>query len=56
MGSSLAAGYVDDQMTIKGWMNELAFAPVDYNPEAAMDEWSAPAPLFSAGTSSGVGA
>ena len=40
MGSSLAAGYVDDQMTIKGWMNELAFAPVDYNPEAAMDEWS----------------
>lgn len=40
MGSSLAAGYVDDQMNIKGWMNELAFAPVDYNPAAAMDEWS----------------
>ena len=40
MGSSLAAGYVDDKMTIKGWMNELAFAPVDYNPNAAMDEWS----------------
>lgn len=40
MGSSLAAGYVDDDMAIKGWMNELAFAPVDYNPAAAMDEWS----------------
>ncbi len=40
MGSSLAGGYVDDKMTIKGWMNELAFAPVDYNPLAATDEWS----------------
>jgi len=40
MGSSLAGGYVDDQMAIKGWMNELAFAPVDYNPRAAVDEWS----------------
>ena len=40
MGSSLAAGYVDGDMNIKGWMNELAFAPVDYNPDAAMDEWS----------------
>ena len=40
MGSSLAGGYVDDHMTIKGWMNELAFAPVDYNPHAAVDEWS----------------
>lgn len=40
MGSSLAAGYVDDDKSIKGWMNELAFAPVDYNPGAAMDEWS----------------
>ncbi|MBR0459811.1 MAG: ROK family protein [Victivallales bacterium] len=40
MGSSLAGGYVDDQKAIKGWMNELAFAPVDYNPAAAVDEWS----------------
>jgi predicted NBD/HSP70 family sugar kinase len=23
-----------------GWLNELAFAPVDYNPEAPLDEWS----------------
>ena len=40
MGSSLAAGYVDANKAIKGWMNELAFAPVDYNPRAAVDEWS----------------
>lgn len=40
MGSSLAGGYVDNQRCIAGWMNELAFAPVDYNPAAAVDEWS----------------
>lgn len=40
MGSSLAGGYVNDNMAITGWMNELAFAPVDYNPRAAVDEWS----------------
>jgi predicted NBD/HSP70 family sugar kinase len=40
MGSSLAGGYVDDQRRIKGWMNELAFAPVDFSPTAAVDEWS----------------
>jgi predicted NBD/HSP70 family sugar kinase len=40
MGSSLAGGYVDEQRRIKGWMNELAFAPVDYSPTAAVDEWS----------------
>lgn len=40
MGSSLAGGYVDVNRKIKGWMNELAFAPVDYSPAAATDEWS----------------
>lgn len=40
MGSSQAAGYVDMQGHIRGWLNELAFAPVDYNPQAAVDEWS----------------
>ena len=40
MGSSEAAGYVNRDGTITGWLNELAFAPVDYNPEAAADEWS----------------
>ena len=40
MGSSEAAGFMDRQGRILGWLNELAFAPVDYNPAAAADEWS----------------
>ena len=40
MGSSEAAGFMDSRGRILGWMNELAFAPVDYNPNAATDEWS----------------
>ena len=40
MGSSEAAGYVNPEGAITGWLNELAFAPVDYNPDAAVDEWS----------------
>ena len=40
LGSSEATGYVDMNGHILGWLNELAFAPVDYNPTAAMDEWS----------------
>jgi predicted NBD/HSP70 family sugar kinase len=40
MGSSEAAGYVNPQGAITGWLNELAFAPVDYNPGAPADEWS----------------
>jgi predicted NBD/HSP70 family sugar kinase len=40
MGSSQAGGYVDRQGHITGWLNELAFAPVDYHPSAPVDEWS----------------
>jgi predicted NBD/HSP70 family sugar kinase len=40
MGSSLAAGYVNEAGNITGWLNELAFAPVDYRPGAPADEWS----------------
>ena len=40
MGSSEAAGYVTPDGNITGWLNELAFAPVDYNPSAPIDEWS----------------
>jgi predicted NBD/HSP70 family sugar kinase len=40
LGSSQAAGYVDANGRILGWLNELAFAPLDYNPAAAVDEWS----------------
>ncbi len=31
---------MDPQGHILGWLNELAFAPVDYQPQAAADEWS----------------
>ena len=40
MGTSEAVGYVDEQGRITGWLNELAFAPVDANPTAMEDEWS----------------
>jgi predicted NBD/HSP70 family sugar kinase len=40
MGSSEAAGYVDMHGHFMGWLSELAFAPVDYSPEAPADEWS----------------
>lgn len=40
MGSSEAAGFMDKKGRILGWLNELAFAPVDYNPGAVADEWS----------------
>ncbi len=40
LGSSEAGGYVNLGGAITGWLNELAFAPVDYNPGAAVDEWS----------------
>jgi predicted NBD/HSP70 family sugar kinase len=40
MGSSEAAGYVNSGGSITGWLNELAFAPVDYSPSAPVEEWS----------------
>jgi predicted NBD/HSP70 family sugar kinase len=41
LGSSEAAGYVDMNGHITGWLNELAFAPIDYDPHAPREEWSA---------------
>ena len=40
LGTSTAAGYVTAEGNITSWLNELAFVPVDYNPAAAVDEWS----------------
>ena len=40
LGSSEAAGYVNAVGNMPGWLNELAFAPVDYQPGAPADEWS----------------
>ena len=40
MGTSEAVGYVDEHGNITGWLNELAFVPVDAAPGAMEDEWS----------------
>ncbi len=40
MGTSEAVGFVDPQGRITGWLNELAFVPVDASPDAMRDEWS----------------
>ncbi|WPJ95752.1 hypothetical protein SH580_20235 [Coraliomargarita algicola] len=40
MGTSLAAGYINPQGSVTGWINELAFVPVDYRDGVATDEWS----------------
>ena len=40
MGSSEAAGYVTPEGGLTPWLNELAFAPIDYRPDAPVDEWS----------------
>jgi len=41
MGTSEAVGYLDSKGKVTSWLNELAFAPVDFSPSAAnRDEWS----------------
>jgi predicted NBD/HSP70 family sugar kinase len=40
LGTSTAGGYVNAEGNITSWINELAFVPLDYNPGAAIDEWS----------------
>ena len=40
MGTSEAVGYVNKDQNVLGWINELAFAPVDLQEGAMQDEWS----------------
>ena len=40
MGTSEAVGYVDADKNVRGWISELAFAPVDLSEDAMQDEWS----------------
>lgn len=42
MGTSEAVGYIDngDKGVLTGRISELAFAPIDLNPDAAVDPWS----------------
>jgi len=40
MGTSEAGGYIDRSGGLTGWLNELATAPVDANPQSSRDDWS----------------
>lgn len=40
MGTSVAAGYVDQDGNLTNWLSELAFVPVDYRVDGPADEWS----------------
>ncbi len=40
MGTSFAAGYCNADGNITDWINELAFAPIDYRENGPEDEWS----------------
>ena len=40
LGTSTAGGYVNAEGNITSWLNELAFVPLDYDPQAPVDEWS----------------
>ena len=40
MGTSEAVGYINREGCLEGWLNELAFAPVDFSKNAMVDEWS----------------
>ncbi len=40
MGTSEAGGYINAKGLLNGWLNEMAFVPVDYSKDAMIDEWS----------------
>ena len=40
MGTSEAVGYINDKGNVTGWLNELAFVPVDFQVNGPIDEWS----------------
>ncbi|MGH7995415.1 MAG: ROK family protein [Opitutaceae bacterium] len=40
LGTSLGGGYVTAGGGVTPWLNEMAFTPIDYAPDAPVDEWS----------------
>ena len=40
LGTSTAGGYVTGEGRVTPWLNETAFVPIDYRPDAPRDEWS----------------
>ncbi|MCL2163986.1 MAG: ROK family protein [Oscillospiraceae bacterium] len=40
LGTSFIGGFVDKNGYLSNWISELAFAPIDASPTAAMDDWT----------------
>jgi predicted NBD/HSP70 family sugar kinase len=40
LGTSTAGGFVTAEGRVTPWLNEIAFVPIDYRPDAPRDEWS----------------
>ena len=40
MGTSQAGGYITKEGKLTGWLNELAFVPIDFNVNTVKDVWS----------------
>ena len=40
MGTSYIGGFVDKDGNLSNWISELAFAPMDASPQAAIDDWT----------------
>lgn len=40
LGTSQAVGYVTPEGELTTWLNELSFAPLDFSPDAPVEEWS----------------
>lgn len=40
IGTSEAGGYVDETGSVTGYLNELAFVPIDFSDESYIDSWS----------------
>ena len=40
MGTSEAGGFITKEGELTGWINELAFVPIDFNQNAQRDPWS----------------
>ena len=55
MGTSEAGGYVDQLGNITGWLNELAFIPVDFNPFASSQDQEGISSIESGGNYRSIG-
>jgi predicted NBD/HSP70 family sugar kinase len=55
LGTSTAGGYVTAEGRITPWLNEIAFIPVDYRPDAPRDEWSGDSDAASSTSQQAVG-